>query len=84
MSASQWVMNKQHSAEAVVTLAVWTLDTYFLTFFTFMLAVLLQERMRGSELSSGISALRAWKIDTHASFQCMIGTWQFMPLDTIQ
>lgn len=35
-------------------------STYFLTFLTFMLAVLLlQERMRGSVLSSGISALLA-------------------------
>ena len=36
--------------------------THFLTFLTFMLAVLLlQDRMRGSDRSSGISALRAWK-----------------------
>lgn len=35
-------------------------STHFLTFLTFMLAVLLlQERMRGSALSSGISALLA-------------------------
>lgn len=35
-------------------------STHFLTFLTFMLAVLLlQERMRGSVLSSGISALLA-------------------------
>lgn len=51
--------DKQACTEVCVCMGVCGC-THFLTFLTFMLAVLLlQERMRGSALSSGISALLA-------------------------
>lgn len=53
-------------------------STYFLTFLTFMLAVLLlQERMRGSVLSSGISALLAWSHTFVANFSLLFSSGQW-------
>lgn len=52
---------QEHEQKRVHAWACVCVYTHFLTFLTFMLAVLLlQERMRGSALSSGISALLAW------------------------